>query len=481
MKKVLANSVVIPLGICCIFLILYSLLAIIRHNHFLTGYDLAIIDQFLWKYSQFKSPITTVHSFYFTSAFEDHIEFIYAFLSPFYWIFNDVRTILFLQVFAICSSGMAVWLLAKERKLPMYLSISLLISYLLFYGIQNALWADVHSLVFAVGFVAWFIFFLEKKSKWTYLFFFLAITSKEDIAQLTLLISFVYFLLRRDKQTLILMLISIAYLLLVFVVYYPHFTRDGYRYARGSNIFHDPNPLYLIDTKDKRDSFLYSLASYGFLPLLSPLQLIPALGDLAKYFILGRDVVSSAQGLFLHYRSSLAILLIWPTILGLAKYKKLQHPALAIYILACALFFQYILHLPLSYLTKPWFWKQPQSVSSIESVITSLPKDASVVSQNNITPHITHRDLIFTLWPEMREFKKDSPCGKKSCAWFHWGGKPEYLIVDTSTNWDPRYFLTTRELFIEGINNFEKKGIVKVVKRNQTATLYKIVKTFDIR
>jgi hypothetical protein len=76
---------------------------------------------------------------------------------------------------------------------------------------------------------------------------------------------------------------------------------------------------------------------------------------------------------------------------------------------------QYYLYLPLSYLTKYWFWHQPSAVKTINFVKNNknnyLPKTALVVAQNNIFPHISHRDKIYSLYPEKKTFTKNSPCG----------------------------------------------------------------------
>ena len=142
----------------------------------------------------------------------------------------------------------------------------------------------------------------------------------------------------------------------------------------------------------------------------------------------------------------------------------------------CILIVQYVLHLPLSYLTKQWFWTESSAVKNIDQLIVFIPKKASLVSQNNITPHVSERDLIFTLWPTTKTFSKNSPCRKVSCNWLRWAGRPRYLIVDTSSDWDKRHLLANRQDFVDGINNLEKAGAVSVYMRIGNATLYKINK-----
>jgi hypothetical protein len=138
---------------------------------------------------------------------------------------------------------------------------------------------------------------------------------------------------------------------------------------------------------------------------------------------------------------------------------------------------QYSLHLPLSYLSKQWFWYESPSVKTINSVITNfIPQNATIVSQNNITPHLSERKSIYTLFPNTKDFIKNSPCGQKTCNWFRWAGEPEYLIIDTSKDWDIRHMLANRGDYINGLKNLEKTGVVKIYKQEGTTILYKVLK-----
>lgn len=477
LNKIVKREILIVFFISLVFFASYFTLSAIRHYHFQSGYDLAIVDQVIWKYSLFKNPITTVHSYYNTSTLEDHIEIIYILISPLYRIFPSAYTLLLLQAFLISSSGIAVFLLARSKNIGLFLSISILLSYLSFYGIQFAIWSDVHSLVFAVSFLAFFIYALvAQKTKLSFLFFFLAIFCKEDIALLTFFISLVNFYYSRRKLNILFMGFSVIYLLLLFFVYFPYLTRDGYRYDNPQGgIKEDLNPFYMFDTNEKRETIFYSLLHFGFIPLLVPIYLIIASVDLAHYFVLGHSLVSSAQGIFGHYRSAQALFLVWPTIIAISKYKILKKWYMGIYLLFFASVVQYSLHLPLSYLAKNWFWQVPTSTSDIQKIISELPNNASVVTQVNILPHISHRDEVYTLFPETREFTSSSPCGQKNCAWFRWGGKPKYLLVDTSPLWDPRHLLTENRNFNEGIGSLEKEKVIELVKQSNTSKLYKVI------
>lgn len=467
----------ILIGICILFFIAYSTLSIIRHEHYGSyGFDLGIADQVVWHYSRFEMPITTVHYFPYSFILADHVELIYALFAPAYWLYDDTRTLLILQAFFICLSAIPVFLLCERKKVNQFVSLSLVIAYLAFYGIQNALWFDVHSATLGAAFIPWFIYFLDRNHiKGTVIFLLLILISKENMGLLTFLISFVYFTLRRDKLTLICIISSVAYVSFIFFVYFPHIIHVTYGYQNKHGLLSNLSPETFANLPEKRIAIFYSLLSFGFLPLFTPLYLIPAFGDLYSYFVIASDL-HEAQGIFMHYRVTLAALLVWPAIMVIARFKFLNTKYLAIYLLICTMISQYTLHLPLSYLTKAWFWTKPASVKDIEKIITYLPTDSSIVAQNNIAPHIAHQHNIFTLWPDQKKFKSKAVCGKEMCQWMRWYGNPEFVIVDTSKDWDIRHFLANREDFIAGLKNVEKNGYIKKYKQIKQATIYRILK-----
>ena len=146
-----------------------------------------------------------------------HVELVYTFISPFYWIWSSRKMLLLLEPAFVALGGIAIYLLAKKKGLKELPSLGVLISYLGFYGVQNAIRFDVHSISFGAAFLAWFLYFLDgKKLLRTAIFFFLAITAKENFAFITFFISLVYFIKRKDKLNLLLALFSLAYIYFVF-------------------------------------------------------------------------------------------------------------------------------------------------------------------------------------------------------------------------------------------------------------------------
>lgn len=474
---------ILPIVIILIFFGAYGTLSIVRHNNYQSfGYDLGINSQTVWKYSNFQTPISTISSLPDKPKYYQHVELVYALVAPFYWIWESRKMLLLVEIGFICSSSLAVFLLARSKKLKYSLSIVVMLGFLTFYGVQNAVWFDVHSSSFAAAFLAWFLyFFSSKKIKSALLFFILAITAKENIAFITLFIGIMYLIARRDKYSLLITVFSFIYLFFIFFIYFPHIVDINYVYQNESGILSNLNPLYFINTTEKIHTIFYTLFSAGFIPLLLPFTLIPMVADLGTYFVIGSEL-PGAQGLFMHYRITLAPLLSWAIIITIVKFKKLNNKYTAIYLLICLAITQYTLHLPLSYLSKKWFWTEPAAVKDINYVIKNyLPNAASVVSQNNITPHISHRNNIYTLYPEKKKFEDSSFCGNVECDWFRWYKNQEYLIVDKSIDWDARHLLTDRENYIKGLENLENAGIVERYREKGNTVLYKIVKNPEIR
>jgi uncharacterized membrane protein len=467
---------ILPYLICFLFFVAYSILGIVRHNHYQSfGYDLGINDQTVWKYSRLKVPVNTIAPFSDRSKLAEHVELIFAVIAPTYWIFSSPITLIILQSAGIFLSAILVYKLARKYNLHKLTSNILVVAYLMFYGVQFGLWTDVHSSVFAASLVMAFIYFLDlRKYKLTLLFFLLSITAKESVGSSIFFISCMYFWYRREKIILVYLFGSAAYMLFIFYVFFPYIMHVKYLYANVDGLFSNLNLLSLVDTQEKRVTIFYSFASWGFISLLSPVTLLPILSHFLKFFVVASDL-QGAQGLFGQYRVGLAPLFAFSTIWTLKRFGRSWQIILSFWLLLTTLSLQYVLHLPLSYLTKQWFWSKSQSVQNINKLIIGIPKDASLVAQNNIIPHISERDSIYTLWPAPKQFANNSPCSTTICDWFKWDGTPEYLIVDTSGDWDTRHLLEDRQDFISGLQNLEKAGVIRKYQTIGNATLYRIL------
>jgi len=51
------------------------------------------------------------------------------------------------------------------------------------------------------------------------------------------------------------------------------------------------------------------------------------------------------------------------------------------------------------------------------------------------------------------------------------------MIVDTSSDWDARYWLENHQDFIDGLTNLKKVGIITPLYSFNTTSLYKVNKS----
>lgn len=127
--KINKYTVLLPIFICLLFFVSYSILSLIRDAHYQSfGYDLGINDQTVWRYAHFQAPLTTSDPFPDKTKLVEHVELVYAAIAPFYWIWDNRKMLLILEPDFFCASGIAVYLLAKKRKLNEVVSLGLVIA-----------------------------------------------------------------------------------------------------------------------------------------------------------------------------------------------------------------------------------------------------------------------------------------------------------------------------------------------------------------
>ena len=138
-----------------LFFFIYSFASIIRHLHLGSfGYDLGIYTQVLWLYSQFEVPLSSIRG---TNIWGDHFAPSFMLLAPFFWLYPSAITLLVLQSLVVVSGAIPLGFLARKLVPHKIFPFSIQFSYLLFFGVQNALLFDVHMITFATGFLCWMI------------------------------------------------------------------------------------------------------------------------------------------------------------------------------------------------------------------------------------------------------------------------------------------------------------------------------------
>ncbi len=166
--------------------------------------DLGQIDQAVWnssqgRFLQFTERETT------SVRLTDHVEPIFVLISPIYWLWNDVRALLLLQVMAVAAGAFFVYALALEkldqlvteskraliwhreplRQLTRPIALALAAAYLLAPQLQSVLLTEVHAVAFGVPLILWAFWAVERR-RWAQFLIAALLTAavKEEMALL---------------------------------------------------------------------------------------------------------------------------------------------------------------------------------------------------------------------------------------------------------------------------------------------------------
>ncbi len=295
-------------GLLILIMVVYTLdmshQAILRYDTFkATAFDLGNMDQVLWN---------TIHGrlFQFTNQAIDwygpptrlavHFEPIILPLSLLYVFHADPRILLVFQTLALVSGALPVFLLTRKYlpELPI-LAALMATAYLLSPALLGLNIFDFHPLALATPLLLYAVLALTyKRYVWFLVACVLAAACKEDvpltIALFGILVIWKY---KLPRLGIVLIVGGILWSLLAFKVIIPHFYPGAqannfwYRYealgsSPGAAIVNALTHPWLLFTTFITLDRLYYLAglvrSVGFLPLLAPEWLLPAIPALAE-------------------------------------------------------------------------------------------------------------------------------------------------------------------------------------------------------
>jgi len=396
-------------------------LSILRHDAFASRFDLSNMDQTVWytlhgHFFQLRNPDE------FTSRFAIHADLILVLLSPLYLIWNDVRALIASESVFLALGAIPVYLLSLKLIKNKIVSLVIVIAYLLNPGMQ---WTDVyefHGVSMAIPFIlSAFYFVYSKKWRWFGLFVLLALLTKEeislDIAMLGLAVAFVF---KKRWIGLTTFFIGVAWFFAMVYVVMPHFSSTGTHWAMEGLGDGSTNPLPSVIKQNMNignffRTFLFNKTTYEYYILLfKPFGFLPLLG--LPWLLLSApefaiNILRGTTSINFHYDSGVTPALVLATIFGfyyvklfversgiLQRYSQVIMYGMAIFLLLVALRVNYH-YSPLP--TTPSCWCSIYTVTeedrAFEKVLQSIPKDAMITASLEIRPHVSHRELAFTV------------------------------------------------------------------------------------
>jgi uncharacterized membrane protein len=405
-------------GVASTYFVLYSVLSVLRHvTYHSFGPDLGIFDQVFWNTTQgrfFESTMSLVqtqpHSY-----LADHFSPVYLLLMPAYALIPRPETLLVIQTLFLAAGVWPLYLLARLKLEPGFHRLVWVLAYFLFLPVAFINLFDFHELALAVLPLGFAIYFLEKgRPGWFLVSLASTFLIKEELPLVGVGFGVYILLAKRDwKLGLGVLVGSLAAFLAIVRVIIPGFgggsyayfaRRVEYRYAElGTtpqeiirNAFTHPGRLAHLLFQAQKLKFLVGIfgpvlgltAISGFAAIL----VLPTLGILLLSNYAPQYAFTS------HYSAPLIALVIGTSILGFARLRPSFRRPVAAALLASSVVFSILFgDLPFSRHFDPHMFESEPRYAAFVGNLDRIPADASVGAENNLTPHLSHRRLIYNL------------------------------------------------------------------------------------
>lgn len=421
--------------LCLVFTVAGILVSLNRYWQYEAFYiDFGQYDQAIWQVAHFQPPMIDHWIHGFILIFGDHFTPSIFLLSPLYWLTSSKVMILYAQAITVGLSGLVLYSIGKEVLKDRFISISILICYFLFVGLQNAVITEFHELtVMTLFFMLTFWAFVKKKKFLYFFFLFTMLGFKEVTFLIGISLGIAVFMIDKKwrKEAIATIILSIFWGVIALKFVIPYFSSGKYLYAENIPDTISGKLLALFDHPLKRHTLFYSFFSFGFLPIFSPAFWLLIIQDYASRFI--PEGIGTRIGLGLHYNAQSAVILSLASIFALRSAQKLRQfskflPLVGvIFIINAIILYRFILHGPFALAYNPVFYTHTKDFEFLDKMVQMVPPNATVSTHNNLASRFTHQRV----W-----LLKDS-------YEIH---KPEYILIDNRQGQNPNNFTGTGSL-----------------------------------
>jgi len=462
-------GLIITMLLVLIYTIIFSYVTILRHYSFrTTGWDLGIFMQILWN---------TIHGtpFYYTyellkvpsgNFLALHFAPIIILLVPLYALMPRAETLLVFQSFILGLGAIPLYLLTTKVLNSRVAALGVATAYLLYPPLHGVNWFDFHVEAFIPFLIISLYYSIEyRRIRLIYLFTILAlmtITFTPIIIATIMICSLIES--RKDpklrKHLLILLIFSITYFYLAIKVSdllaSSNITRsfELQLWAKWGNslydiilnvLTHPLEALVVMFTPFTKPLYLVVLLSpLLFLPIFAPLRFIPALAWIIPALLSDSPPFGLYLSIYQQYPGFVIGQLFVATIYGakqLVGNEKVVKRVIGGVALLTLLFSVFMSPLGMAGLVATYigdsFLSYPvitQHDKYLSHILTLVPQNASILTQNNILPHVSNRMYVFG---------NELPNGII----------PDYILVDIISKWATAPIIATIPVPITDLAN----------------------------
>jgi len=201
-------------------------------------------------------------------------------VSLFYLIYSSPKTLLVLQTIAIAIGAWPLYLLAREKLQSEFGGIVFAAAYLLSPALEAANLFQFHAVSLAPTFLLWAFYFLEKeKALWFIVFSVLAMSCKEEMPLLIVMMGlYAFFLRKRKKLGMVMIVVAVIWFYVAVYIIVPWANPQGRSQylAYYKDWGNDPLEIALAIIRQRAWWLIFNKVSFDYLfRLLLPLAFLP--------------------------------------------------------------------------------------------------------------------------------------------------------------------------------------------------------------
>lgn len=437
------------------FFVIFAALSLNRFwQYSVWYYDFGIFFQAISSVSRLEPPI--IDHFYYSgkNILGDHFHPLIFIISPVYAIFKYAEVLLIVQTLFVTLSGVVMYLVTKHLTKNKLESFFLLVIYLSFIGLHNALITEFHELTLLPLPLSIFFLGMVKKNWKLYLIGLITVLMAKET---TFIIPawFGLWIAIKNKGLwrnigLATVFGSIAYGTLVLFYLIPTIGGQSYHYLSEASSNTEIGDYF---TKVKRQTVFKTLLSYGFLPILAPETWPPILFN---WWSRSKSIWTTRHDLGMHYNAEIAPTLFLGTILGWNRFKKFgwstgqnwlqkylfkknpgnfwgglvkkykirlkPHWLLAILAVFSLFLSLMVFKSPALMFFNKDFYRHTKNFVFLDKLMAEIPEEGIVMAQHNIAGKLAYRK-VYILRNNYQDFN------------------PDYIVIDTREGQEPNNFL----------------------------------------
>lgn len=420
LRRLIPPDLLLGSLVCILFLLLYSLLVLHKYWQFEYFYvDNVYFHSAISKLARLEAPVVIHQHEGEINMFGDHLSPAIFLIALIYRPLPFFETILVSMVVLYVVGGFFGVLIARYLKLPLYFWAPLLLCYFLFIGTQNAFLFGFHEINLIPAFfmmAAWALLTKRKTIFWLSLL--VLLLTKESMPAIGLGIGwFMLFSLRHHrKRALLVIALSLVWLVLAIKVIIPYFSGDGVLYTKVE-LPQTPEALVhqLTTPTEKITTFLVTLGSFGFMPLLSVSLLPLVIQDFLLRYVF--SISGSIQyTLYYHYGVAVAPILFFASLWVSFKLINRQGGkwlvALLVMVSLSVVFYSQVFleqRAPIFLTFNKAFYQQTKNNAFLWQLIKEVPATGTVMAQNHLGAALANREATYLLPHDSNELKHIDP------------------------------------------------------------------------